>query len=120
MDPAAFIRKWRDVALPERSACHEHFLDLWALAAHPTPVEMDKTGDSFTFERGAAKEGGGQGGRICGSRAPEESGREFATRSFEGVASKPPRGPSPPAGAARFLRRGGEWRAARASASRGA
>ncbi len=61
MTPSEFIRKWKDVALTERSACHEHFLDLCALAGHPTPVEMDKTGEVFTFEKGVAKEGGGSG-----------------------------------------------------------
>ena len=61
MTPSEFIRKWKDVQLTERSACHEHFLDLCALVGHPTPVEMDKTGEVFTFEKGVAKEGGGSG-----------------------------------------------------------
>ncbi len=61
MTPSEFIRKWKDVALTERSACHEHFLDLCALVGHPTPVAMDKTGDTFTFEKGVSREDGGQG-----------------------------------------------------------
>ena len=61
MDAHEFIAKWRNVALKERSASQEHFLDLCRLLDHPTPAAMDPTGDSFTFERGAAKHGGGDG-----------------------------------------------------------
>jgi len=32
-----------------------HFNDLCALVGHDTPVPADKTGASFTFERGAAE-----------------------------------------------------------------
>ena len=49
----AFVAKWRHVELKERSACQEHFLDLCHLVDHPTPVEADPTGTSFTFEAGA-------------------------------------------------------------------
>jgi len=61
MDALEFIRKWRDNDLTERSASQQHFLDLCELLAHPKPVEVDKTGESFTFERGAAKRSGGDG-----------------------------------------------------------
>jgi type II restriction/modification system DNA methylase subunit YeeA len=61
MDFAAFIAKWKKVALTERSAAQQHFLDLCALLDHPTPAADDPTGDAFTFERGAAKLGGGDG-----------------------------------------------------------
>jgi hypothetical protein len=53
---------WRSVQLTERSAAQQHFLDLCELVGHPKPAEVDKTGDSFTFERGAAKQAGGDGG----------------------------------------------------------
>ena len=50
-----FIHKWRNVKLTERSASQQHFLDLCALVDHPTPAAVDKTGEAFTFERGAKK-----------------------------------------------------------------
>jgi hypothetical protein len=49
------------VTLKERSAAQEHFLDLCRLLNHPTPAEADPSGESFTFEAGAAKQSGGQG-----------------------------------------------------------
>ncbi len=56
-----FIAKWRRVDLKERSASQEHFLDLCAVFEHPTPAAADPTGESFCFEKGAAKHGGGDG-----------------------------------------------------------
>ena len=56
-----FIRKWKPVALTERATAQEHFLDLCRLFGHPTPAEADPTGESFTFEKGVAKVGGGDG-----------------------------------------------------------
>jgi hypothetical protein len=53
-----FIAKWRRVDLKERSASQEHFLDLCAVFEHPTPAAADPTGESFCFEKGAAKSGG--------------------------------------------------------------
>lgn len=61
MTPAAFISKWRHIELKERSAAQEHFLDLCRLVAHPTPAEADATGETFCFEKGAAKHDGGGG-----------------------------------------------------------
>jgi len=61
MNPAEFISKWRKVELTERAAAQQHFLDLCALIDHPTPAALDPTGDSFTFERGASKQAGGDG-----------------------------------------------------------
>ena len=61
MTPAEFVAKWKPVDLTERSASQQHFLDLCELLHHPKPVEVDKTGESFCFERGAAKHGGGDG-----------------------------------------------------------
>lgn len=61
MNTAQFIDKWQQVQLTERSAAQQHFLDLCALVGHPPPAEFDPTGDSFTFERGAAKQDGGDG-----------------------------------------------------------
>ena len=61
LSPQEFVQTWRHVALTERSASQSHFNDLCRLVGHPTPVEMDPTGDSFTFEAGAAKHRGGDG-----------------------------------------------------------
>lgn len=59
--PREFITKWKASSLKERSASQEHFLDLCHLIGHPSPAQLDPTGDFFTFERGAAKTGSGQG-----------------------------------------------------------
>jgi hypothetical protein len=61
LTPQAFVDKWRHATLKERSACQEHFIDLCRLVGHPTPAEVDPTGENFAFEYGAAKTGGGQG-----------------------------------------------------------
>lgn len=56
-----FIRKWERVDLSERSASQQHFLDLCEVLEHPKPAEADPSGESFTFEKGAAKQSGGDG-----------------------------------------------------------
>lgn len=61
MNVSEFAAKWRKVELTERSASQQHFLDLCEVFEHGTPAEADPTGESFTFEKGAAKHGGGQG-----------------------------------------------------------
>lgn len=61
MNAAEFVAKWRKVELKERSAAQEHFLDLCRMLGHPTPAEADPTGESFCFEKGAEKHGGGDG-----------------------------------------------------------
>ncbi len=77
-----FIAKWRKVELKERSAAQEHFLDLCRVFDHPTPAAADPTGESFCFEKGAAKHGGGgtdngHGNRVVTGERMErmESGR---------------------------------------------
>lgn len=61
MNAAQFIHKWGQVALTERSASQQHFLDLCDLLGHEKPAEADPTGEWYTFERGAKKTGGGDG-----------------------------------------------------------
>ena len=61
MTPATFIAKWSKADLSERASYQQHFLDLCALVGHPTPASLDATGESFTFEKGAAKHEGGDG-----------------------------------------------------------
>lgn len=59
--PAAFIAKWSKASLSERASYQQHFLDLCALVGHPTPAALDGAGESFAFEKGAAKQDGGDG-----------------------------------------------------------
>ncbi len=61
MTPYAFIDKWRASTLTERSASHQHFLDLCELLDEPKPAEADPTGKAYCFERGARKDTGGDG-----------------------------------------------------------
>jgi type II restriction/modification system DNA methylase subunit YeeA len=61
MTPQEFIRKWKPVALTERATAHTHFNNLCALVGHDDPVTADPTGESFTFEKGVTKTGGGEG-----------------------------------------------------------
>ena len=61
MTAQEFIAKWSKVDLTERSAAQQHFLDLCELIGHPKPAAADPTGESFTFEKGASKQGGGDG-----------------------------------------------------------
>lgn len=61
MTPAAFIDKWSRSELRERQGSQEHFIDLCRLLGEPTPAEEDATGQSYCFERGATKVGGGDG-----------------------------------------------------------
>jgi hypothetical protein len=61
MTPSTFIRKWTALNLKERSASHEHFIDLCRLLDEPTPAEDDPYGERYCFERGASKLSGGDG-----------------------------------------------------------
>ncbi len=60
MTPQAFIAKWQRSTLSERSACHEHFLDLCRVLDQPTPAEADPEGSWYTFEKGVKMADGGQ------------------------------------------------------------
>ena len=61
MIPREFIDKWARSELKESSASQEHFIDLCRLLEEPTPAEADPKGEYYCFERGARKEGGGDG-----------------------------------------------------------
>ena len=61
MTPHEFIAKWRSNALKESAGSQSHFNDLCALLGILDPASADSTGDSFTFEKGASKTGGGEG-----------------------------------------------------------
>ena len=56
-----FISKWRASELKERSASQEHFIDLCRLLDEPTPADVDPTGETYCFERGARRDAGGDG-----------------------------------------------------------
>jgi hypothetical protein len=70
MTPSAFIRKWKASNLKERSAAHEHFIDLCRLLEEPTPAEADPDGEWYGFERGASKLAGGDGWTEGHARQP--------------------------------------------------
>jgi type II restriction/modification system DNA methylase subunit YeeA len=61
MTPQEFVSKWRGNALTERASSQTHFNDLCALLGLPDPKSADPAGEWFTFEKGAAKSGSGQG-----------------------------------------------------------
>ena len=61
MTPYEFISKWRASTLTERSASQQHFLDLCELLGEPKPADVDPSGESYCFERGAQKDTGGDG-----------------------------------------------------------
>jgi type II restriction/modification system DNA methylase subunit YeeA len=61
MTPQQFIKKWKPVALTERATAQSHFIDLCAMLGHDDPIAADPTGESFTFEKGVTKTGGGDG-----------------------------------------------------------
>lgn len=61
MLPHEFVAKWSKVNLKESAAAQEHFIDLCRLLDHPTRAEADADGSSFTFEKGAKKNAGGDG-----------------------------------------------------------
>jgi len=61
MTPQEFIRKWSASELKERSGSQEHLIDLCRMLGQPTPADADPEGTSYTFEKGAAKHGGGEG-----------------------------------------------------------
>jgi len=61
MTPQAFIEKWQQSELKERSASQSHFNDLCALLGEQNPTDADQAGEWFCFEKGAKKTGGGDG-----------------------------------------------------------
>jgi type II restriction/modification system DNA methylase subunit YeeA len=50
MHPEEFVVKWRNVQFGEKQASQEMFLDICALADHPTPVAFGNP-EAFTFEK---------------------------------------------------------------------
>jgi type II restriction/modification system DNA methylase subunit YeeA len=60
MNPAEFAEKWIGNTNTERAAAQEHFIDLCGVVGARTP-NSDKEGESYAFERGVSKTGGGEG-----------------------------------------------------------
>ena len=58
--PKQFVDKWRDSTLGERQGAQEHFIDLCHLLGEDTPG-TDSASESYAFEKGALKTGGGDG-----------------------------------------------------------
>jgi hypothetical protein len=56
-----FIQRWESATLTERSAAQSHFIDLCDVLGQSHPAAVDQTGTFYTFEKGVAKTGGGQG-----------------------------------------------------------
>jgi hypothetical protein len=50
LTPDAFVEKWTNAQLSERSASHEHFIDLCQLLGVPTPAS-DPDGNDYCFEK---------------------------------------------------------------------
>ncbi len=61
LSAAGFAAKWRENAKREKASSQEHFIDLCRLLGVQTPGEADPAGESYTFEAGVEKLGGGQG-----------------------------------------------------------
>ncbi len=52
MTPEYFVEKWSHSKLSEKSASHEHFIDLCNLLHEKTPADDDPDGSNYTFEKG--------------------------------------------------------------------
>ncbi len=100
LTPQAFAEKWSRMALSERSSYQEHFRDLCAMLGQPTPTEVDRKGDFYTFEKVVEKSGGGKGFADVwrkGRFAIEYKGRHKDLKAalsqlqkYQGVLSNPP------------------------------
>ena len=62
MTPQQFIAKWRGSRGQESAGAQEWFLDLCRVVEHPTPGEMDRSQEWYTFER-SVREASGRLGR---------------------------------------------------------
>ncbi len=61
MNPAEFIYKWEKSTLKESAAAQSHFNDVCDLLDEPKPTDVDQTGETYCFEKGATKSTGGNG-----------------------------------------------------------
>ena len=61
LTPAEFAHKWQGVTTTERASAQAQFIDICRMLGEPTPHDADPTGESYAFEKGAEKLGGGDG-----------------------------------------------------------
>ncbi len=61
LTPSEFAAKWQGNRRTERAAAQEHFIDVCQMLDVQTPNEADPDGDWYAFEKGAGKQGGGDG-----------------------------------------------------------
>ncbi len=61
LTPAEFAHKWQGVTTGERASAQAQFIDICRMLGEPTPHDADPTGESYAFEKGAEKLGGGDG-----------------------------------------------------------
>lgn len=57
----AFIARWQRSSISESGAYQTHFNELCALLGQPTPPEADPSGQTYAFQKGVRKAGGGEG-----------------------------------------------------------
>ncbi len=55
LTPHQFVEQWANVHLKQSASYVTRFDDLCALVGHPKPAHMDKTGELFTYQKGAVK-----------------------------------------------------------------
>lgn len=61
LSPDQFAKRWKGNTNTERAAAQEHFLNLCQMLGKPGPNEADPDGEWYAFEKGAAKQDGGDG-----------------------------------------------------------
>ncbi|HZY40867.1 MAG TPA: DNA methyltransferase, partial [Anaerolineae bacterium] len=58
--PQQFVTNWSNTQLKESAVYVSHFNDLCELVGHDKPAQLDKTGATFTYQKGVLKSDGGQ------------------------------------------------------------
>lgn len=61
LSPDQFVAQWGRTELKESASAQSHFEAVCRMIGHPLPHEVDPRGESFTYEYGVQKTGGGQG-----------------------------------------------------------
>jgi hypothetical protein len=61
LSPQDFVNKWSDVDLNERQTYVSHFNDVCRLVGHAMPLDQDRLGREFVFEKAVRKTNGEQG-----------------------------------------------------------
>ncbi|MCO5191496.1 MAG: class I SAM-dependent DNA methyltransferase [Anaerolineae bacterium] len=61
MTPEQFVAKWSRIQQKETAVAQSHFNDICRLIDHPTPLEYDPDGQTFSFETQTVKPGGQKG-----------------------------------------------------------